>query len=73
MLFIKCFCTAEPINLGGLGQSILDISKGIVEKIPGNVIPKPEELFEAGKNIIAGYPFNEVSLKYFQLHFCSIR
>lgn len=65
VLVIKCFCTAEPIDFGGIGKSVLDISKGIVEKIPDAIL-RPEDLFEAGKNIVAGYPFSQVRSKYFQ-------
>lgn len=49
----------EAINLRGIAHSVGDISKGVVVKIP-DAIPKPKELFEAGKNVIAGYPLNEV-------------
>lgn len=59
MLIIKCFCTAESIDFGGFGKSVIDISKGIVEKIPDTIL-RPEDVFEAGKNIIAGYPFSQV-------------
>ena len=55
------FCGAtEAIDFSGLGQSVVDISKGFAQHIPDSII-KPQELFEVGKNVIAGYPFNQVS------------
>ncbi|XP_031628398.1 vitellogenin-2-like [Contarinia nasturtii] len=41
---------------GHIGKSSVDIVSGVVQKIP-DAIPSPKELFETGKNLIAGYPF----------------
>lgn len=49
----------ESLNLMDIGRSATDVAKGVLEKIP-DAIPKPEDLFQAGKNLIAGYPFEQV-------------
>lgn len=49
----------ESFNLQDIGKSATDVAKGVIEKIP-DAIPSPEDLFQAGKNLIAGYPFEQV-------------
>lgn len=51
----------ESFNLQDIGKSVGDVAKGVIEKIP-DAIPSPEDLFQAGKNLIAGYPFEQVCL-----------
>lgn len=46
-------------NFKNIGESGFGIVSGVVKKIP-DVIPSPKELFESGKNLIAGYPFEYV-------------
>lgn len=60
VVLVAFACATEAIDFGGLGQSVLDISKGFAEQIPDAII-KPQDLFETGKNVIVGYPFNQVS------------
>ncbi|XP_055915167.1 vitellogenin-1-like [Eupeodes corollae] len=53
----------RPINLGSVGNvftSSRDIGVGIVSNA-GKFLPTPKGLFESGKNVIAGYPFEFVS------------
>lgn len=64
LLVFKFYTVTESINFQDIGKSATDVAKGIVEKIP-DAIPKPEDLFQAGKNLIAGYPFQQVILKSF--------
>ncbi|XP_055296585.1 uncharacterized protein LOC129565592 [Sitodiplosis mosellana] len=59
VVFVAFYSTTKAIDFGGLGQSVVDISRGLAESIPGSII-NPKDLFECGKNIIAGYPFNQV-------------
>lgn len=40
-----------------IGTSVLNTGVGIVSKVP-DVLPSPEALFQAGKNVVAGYPFD---------------
>lgn len=47
-------------GLGDLSTSGLNLGKGIIEKVP-DVIPTPTALFQLGKNVIAGYPFDLAS------------
>lgn len=56
---LHLFATSEPLNLKDIGKSATDVAKGIIEKIP-DAIPKPDDIFQAGKNLIAGYPFEQV-------------
>lgn len=49
----------ESLDFMDIGRSATDVAKGIIEKIP-DAIPKPEDLFQTGKNLIAGYPFEQV-------------
>lgn len=56
------FSFGIPINslhLQDMGQSATDVAKGVIGKIP-DVIPSPEDMFHAGKSLIAGYPFEQV-------------
>lgn len=50
---------ADPLNLKDLGKAAVDVTKGVINKIP-DVIPKPEDIFQGGKNLIAGYPFEQI-------------
>lgn len=62
----------ESFNLQDIGKSATDVAKGVIEKIP-DAIPSPEDLFQAGKNLIAGYPFEQVCILYsFSLCFPNI-
>lgn len=51
----------ESLNLSPLdvGRSVLGTSKGVITKIP-DVIPSPGSIFQGGKNLIAGYPFEQI-------------
>lgn len=40
-----------------LGKSVIDTGIGIAKKVP-DIIPTPDALFQAGKNVVAGYPFD---------------
>lgn len=48
------------LQFGDLTKSSLDLSKGLIDKVP-DVIPSPNTLFQMGKNVIAGYPFDVAS------------
>lgn len=50
---------SESLSFKDISQSAADVAKGVIEKIP-DAIPKPEDVFQAGKNLIAGYPFQQV-------------
>lgn len=69
-LFICKLClTTESLDFQEIGKSVTDIAKGVIEKIP-DAIPSPEDLFQSGKNLIAGYPFEQVNLNlFFKIHF----
>lgn len=59
-LFVfKSYTITETLDLADIGKSAADVAKGVIEKIP-DAIPKPEDIFQAGKNLIAGYPFQQV-------------
>lgn len=58
-IFILLFtlnATSPMSVLNDVGRSA--VSKGVIGRIP-EVIPKPEDIFQAGKNLIAGYPFEK--------------
>ncbi|XP_031628400.1 vitellogenin-2-like [Contarinia nasturtii] len=59
LLVFKFYTTTETLDLSDVGKSAVDVAKGVIDKIPDS-IPKPEDLFQAGKNLIAGYPFQQV-------------
>lgn len=61
LLVFKFYTSTETLDLADIGKSAADVAKGVLEKIP-DAIPKPEDIFQAGKNLIAGYPFEQVSL-----------
>lgn len=63
LLLLKLFSSSESINLKNIGKAAIDVTKGVAEKIP-DVIPSPGEFFEYSKNVIAGYPFELVSLEW---------
>ncbi|XP_031628396.1 hepatic triacylglycerol lipase-like [Contarinia nasturtii] len=46
-------------TLQNIGASAVNVIKGVAQKIP-DVIPSAEDLFQYGKNIIIGYPFEVV-------------
>lgn len=73
LLVFKIYIVAEPLSLSDIGKSATDVAKGVIEKIP-DAIPKPEDIFQAGKNLIAGYPFQQVNnsflFTYFRSCFC---
>lgn len=58
-ILFKFYLGTESLDLMDIGRSAQDVAKGIIEKIP-DAIPKPEDLFQTGKNLIAGYPFEQV-------------
>lgn len=64
LLVFKLYTSTETLDLGDISKSAADVAKGVIEKIP-DAIPSPEDLFQAGKNLIAGYPFEQVSLNTF--------
>lgn len=59
-LFATFYSNVEPLDLNPLniGKSTADVAMGVIGKIP-DVIPKPEYIFQGGKNLIAGYPFEQ--------------
>lgn len=59
LLVIQAFSPSDSLNLKDIGKSAVDAAKGIAEKIP-DAIPSTEDLFQLGKNAIAGYPFEKV-------------
>lgn len=46
-------------NITDIAKSVADTAKGVFSKIP-DTIPKPEEIFQSTKNLIAGYPLDAV-------------
>lgn len=66
ILFVVCKFSIpiESFNLQDIGKSATDVAKGVLEKIP-DAIPSPEDLFQAGKNLIAGYPFEQVCANFY--------
>lgn len=64
LLVFKLYTSTETLDLADIGKSAADVAKGVIEKIP-DAIPSPGDLFQAGKNLIAGYPFEQVSLNTF--------
>lgn len=59
ILVFKFYTVSESLSFKDISQSAADVAKGVIEKIP-DAIPKPEDVFQAGKNLIAGYPFQQV-------------
>lgn len=49
----------RSFDLKDIGKSAGDVAKGIVDKLP-DVIPSPEDIFQGGKNLIAGYPVQSI-------------
>lgn len=66
LLVCKFNAPVESLSLKNIGKSAIDVVKGVAEKIP-DVIPSGEDLFQYGKNIIAGYPFEKVNVKLYRL------
>lgn len=60
LLVCKLYAPTESLSLKNIGKSTIDVTKGVLEKIP-DVIPSAEDLFQSGKNLIAGYPFEKVN------------
>ena len=60
VVFVAFYSTTGAVDLSGIGHSMLDISKGLLKNIPNSII-SGRDIFENGKNFIAGYPFNRVS------------
>lgn len=48
-------------TLTNIGKSAGDFATGIVKKVP-EILPSFHHLFERGKNYLAGYPFETVSI-----------
>lgn len=62
------------LQFGDLTKSSMDLGKGLIDKVP-DVIPSPNALFQMGKNVIAGYPFDIASRAintFCKLHFSFI-
>lgn len=59
LLVFKFNTITESLDIADIGKSAVDVAKGVIDKIP-DAIPAPEDLFQAGKNLIAGYPFQQV-------------
>ncbi|XP_004535359.1 vitellogenin-1 [Ceratitis capitata] len=64
---ILILCVVGARAQGGLlrgitdvGKSLSDITTGVAKDV-GKLIPTPEGVFEAGKNVVAGYPFELIS------------
>lgn len=70
LLVFKFNIITETLDLQDIGKSAADAAKGILEKIP-DAIPKPEDIFQAGKNLIAGYPVQQVRWIVFFFFYCS--
>lgn len=68
LFVLQAFSTSESLNLSDIGKSAVDAAKGIAEKIP-DAIPSAEDLFQLGKNAIAGYPFQKVSFNSHKIAF----
>lgn len=60
LLVCKFYAPTESLDLRNIGKSAVGVTKGVLEKIP-DLIPSAEEIFQSGKNLIAGYPFEKVS------------
>lgn len=56
------YSTTDSFDIKDIGKSVTDVTKGVIEKIP-DAIPKPADIFEGGKNLIAGYPFQQVNFE----------
>lgn len=50
-------CVHGGFNITDIGKSVADTVKGVISKIP-DAIPKPEQIFQSAKNLVAGYPFD---------------
>lgn len=59
-LLVSFYAPADSLSLKNVGKSAIDVVLGVAEKIP-DVIPSGEDLFQYGKNLLAGYPFEKVS------------
>lgn len=60
LLIFKFHAPSESLKLKDLRKSAVNIVSGVAEKIP-DAIPSAEDLFQFGKNLLAGYPFEMVS------------
>lgn len=59
LVLAQFYSNVDPLDLKDVGKSTVDVVKGVVNKIP-DVIPKPDDIFQGGKNLIAGYPFEQL-------------
>lgn len=59
LLLARLYSDVDSLDLKDVGKSAVDVAKGVVDKIP-DVIPKPDDIFQGGKNLIAGYPFEQI-------------
>lgn len=60
LLVFKLHSTSDAFDLSDIGKSVSDVTTGVINKIP-DIIPNPQDIFESGKNLIAGYPFQQVN------------
>lgn len=65
LLIVKFASPSVALDFKDLGKSAVDATKGIISKIP-DAIPSTDDLFQLGKNAIAGYPFQGVNLHVFR-------
>lgn len=61
LLIILNVANVMGFSISEIGKSAIDSAKGVFEKVP-DVLPSPDSIFQAGKNLIAGYPI-EVAIK----------
>lgn len=59
LLVLKLQAPTESLKLKDLGKSAVDLATGVVKKLPDS-IPSADNLFEIGKNVLAGYGFEMV-------------
>lgn len=59
-LLVSFYAPTDALSLKNVGKSAVDVVLGVAGKIP-DVIPSGEALFQYGKNLLAGYPFEKVS------------
>lgn len=59
LLICKLHAASDSLKLKDLRQSAADIVTGVVEKLP-DAIPSAGDLFQFGKNVLTGYPFEMV-------------
>lgn len=52
LLIILNVTNVMGLSISDIGKSAIDSAKGVFEKVP-DVLPSPESIFQAGKNLIA--------------------